>query len=144
LRFARNFLILLLVAAGIILVSVLLIAHVNEALGYIVIPLLVVFFVAPLAQRLRRLGKLLTKGQLINAAATATTLAIMWGTGWGLSHASLMLKQGVHPKIVQERLGHSSIQVTLDTYSHVAPGLQEAAANEFDNFVLSKSQIVTV
>jgi len=55
-----------------------------------------------------------------------------------------MLKQGVHPKIVQERLGHSSIQVTLDTYSHVAPGLQEAAANEFDNFVLSKSQIVTV
>lgn len=39
------------------------------------------------------------------------------------SHASLLLRQGVHPKIVQERLGHSSIQVTLDTYSHVAPGL---------------------
>ena len=48
------------------------------------------------------------------------------------SHASLMLKQGVHPKIVQERLGHASIQVTLDTYSHVAPGLQEAAAKQFD------------
>ena len=44
------------------------------------------------------------------------------------THASLMLKQGVHPKIVQERLGHSSIQITLDTYSHVAPGLQQAAA----------------
>ena len=43
-----------------------------------------------------------------------------------------MLKQGVHPKIVQERLGHASIQVTLDTYSHVAPGLQEAAAKGFD------------
>lgn len=52
------------------------------------------------------------------------------------SHASLMLKQGVHPKIVQERLGHASIQVTLDTYSHVAPGLQEAAANGFDKIVL--------
>ena len=38
-----------------------------------------------------------------------------------------MLKQGVHPKIVQERLGHASIQITLDTYSHVAPGLQQAA-----------------
>jgi integrase len=49
------------------------------------------------------------------------------------SHASLMLKQGIHPKIVQERLGHSSIQITLDTYSHVAPGLQEAAAKKFDN-----------
>jgi integrase len=44
-----------------------------------------------------------------------------------------MLKQGIHPKIVQERLGHASIQITLDTYSHVAPGLQEAAAKRFDD-----------
>lgn len=49
------------------------------------------------------------------------------------THASLMLKQGIHPKVVQERLGHSSIQITLDTYSHVAPGLQEAAAKRFDD-----------
>jgi integrase len=49
--------------------------------------------------------------------------------------ASLMLKQGVHPKIVQERLGHASIQITLDTYSHVAPGLQKAAAERFDELV---------
>jgi len=48
------------------------------------------------------------------------------------THASLMLKQGIHPKIVQERLGHASIAITLDTYSHVAPGLQEAAARSFD------------
>jgi len=46
-----------------------------------------------------------------------------------------MLKHGIHPKIVQERLGHSSIQITLDTYSHVAPGLQEAAARQFDELV---------
>ena len=52
------------------------------------------------------------------------------------SHASLMLKQGVHPKIVQERLGHANISVTLDTYSHVAPGLQEAAAKNFDKLGL--------
>ena len=51
------------------------------------------------------------------------------------THASLMLKQGVHPKIVQERLGHASIQLTLDTYSHVAPGLQEAAAAGFDKMI---------
>ncbi len=49
------------------------------------------------------------------------------------SHASLMLRQGVHPKIVQERLGHSTISVTLDTYSHVTPGMQEAAAKRFDD-----------
>ncbi len=48
------------------------------------------------------------------------------------THASLMLKQNIHPKIVQERLGHATIAVTLDTYSHVAPGLQEAAAVRFD------------
>jgi len=54
------------------------------------------------------------------------------------THASLILKQGVHPKIVQERLGHSTIAITLDTYSHVAPGLQEAAANRFDD-ILSPS-----
>ena len=47
-----------------------------------------------------------------------------------------MLKAGTHPKIVQERLGHASIQITLDTYSHVAPGLQEAAANRFDDIVI--------
>lgn len=44
------------------------------------------------------------------------------------THASLMLKQGIHPKVVQERLGHSSITITLDTYSHVTPGLQQKAA----------------
>ncbi|MFC2032938.1 site-specific integrase [Chloroflexota bacterium] len=51
------------------------------------------------------------------------------------THASLMLKAGTHPKIVQERLGHSSIGMTLDTYSHVTPGLQEAAANKFDSML---------
>jgi integrase len=53
------------------------------------------------------------------------------------THASIMLKQGIHPKIVQERLGHSSIQITLDTYSHVAPGLQQAAAEGFDKMIFS-------
>lgn len=44
------------------------------------------------------------------------------------THASLLLARGVHPKVVQERLGHSSITMTLDLYSHLVPGLQEAAA----------------
>ena len=48
------------------------------------------------------------------------------------SHASFMLKQGVHPKVVQERLGHATISTTLDLYSHVSPGLQQAAAEGFD------------
>ncbi len=48
------------------------------------------------------------------------------------AHATLMLRQGVHPKIVSERLGHSSVAITLDIYSHVLPGLQEAAASKFE------------
>lgn len=59
------------------------------------------------------------------------------------THASLMLKQGIHPKIVQERLGHSSIQITLDTYSHVAPGIQQAAAKQFDHSVLLEQNVLS-
>ena len=44
------------------------------------------------------------------------------------THATLALQAGVHPKVVQERLGHSSISITLDLYSHVVPGMQEDAA----------------
>ncbi|MHB8147373.1 MAG: site-specific integrase [Vulcanimicrobiaceae bacterium] len=43
------------------------------------------------------------------------------------AHATALLASGVHPKIVQERLGHASIMLTLDTYSHVVPGMQAPA-----------------
>jgi integrase len=49
------------------------------------------------------------------------------------AHATLMLTQGVHPKVVSERLGHASIGITLDTYSHVLPTLQQDAVNAFDD-----------
>ena len=49
------------------------------------------------------------------------------------AHATLMLTQGVHPKVVSERLGHASIGITLDTYSHVLPTLQQEAASAFDD-----------
>ena len=44
------------------------------------------------------------------------------------SHATLALQAGVHPKVVQERLGHANIGITLDTYSHVTPAMQADAA----------------
>jgi integrase len=47
-------------------------------------------------------------------------------------HATLLLTQGVHPKVVSERLGHASVGITLDTYSHVLPTLQQVAAEAFD------------
>jgi integrase len=49
------------------------------------------------------------------------------------AHATLMLLQGVHPKVVSERLGHASIGITLDTYSHVLPEMQAEAARAFDD-----------
>jgi integrase len=48
------------------------------------------------------------------------------------SHASQMLRHGVHPKVVQERLGHSSIAVTMDIYSHLLPGVQQEAVKKVD------------
>ena len=46
-----------------------------------------------------------------------------------------MLASGVHPKIAQERLGHSTIAVTLDLYSHVLPGMQANAASQIDDAI---------
>jgi integrase len=43
--------------------------------------------------------------------------------GW----ATLALEAGEHPKVVAEKLGHASVKVTLDTYSHVTPGMQRGA-----------------
>lgn len=58
---------------------------------------------------------------------------------WGItlhklrhSHASHLLAANIHPKIVQERLGHSSIGITLDIYSHLLPNMQNAAAAAID------------
>jgi integrase len=49
------------------------------------------------------------------------------------AHATLMLLQGVHPKVVSERLGHASVGITLDTYSHVLPTMQTEAVKAFDD-----------
>ena len=46
--------------------------------------------------------------------------------------ATLLLTKDVHPKIVQELLGHATIAVTLDTYSHVLPSMGDAAAGAMD------------
>ncbi|TYP69878.1 site-specific recombinase XerD [Paenibacillus methanolicus] len=51
------------------------------------------------------------------------------------THASLLLKQGVHIKIVSERLGHSSVAITLDRYSHLMPNMQGEAAKGLDNLL---------
>lgn len=49
--------------------------------------------------------------------------------------ATLALAAGVHPKVVQERLGHANIAITLDTYSHVVEGLREEAAGRVADLV---------
>jgi integrase len=48
------------------------------------------------------------------------------------SHATHLLMAGVHPKVAQERLGHSSIVLTMDLYSHVLPAMQDEAAKSID------------
>jgi len=48
------------------------------------------------------------------------------------SHATILLRQGVNPKVVSERLGHAKVSTTLDIYSHVLPSMQEDAAQRLD------------
>ncbi len=57
------------------------------------------------------------------------------------THATLMLKAGVHPKVVSERIGHANIGITLDIYSHVLPGIQEEAAEKFDRILEPDAEV---
>lgn len=56
------------------------------------------------------------------------------------SHATLALTAGVHPKIVSERLGHSSVALTMDVYSHVVDGMQAAAADTIGAMMFGSEQ----
>lgn len=49
------------------------------------------------------------------------------------THATLRLRQGTHPKVVSERLGQATVGITLDTYSHVLPDMQDEAAERLDD-----------
>jgi len=48
------------------------------------------------------------------------------------THATQLLGQHIHPKIVSERLGHASVAITFDVYSHVIEGMQKDAAAKID------------
>ena len=56
------------------------------------------------------------------------------------SCATLLLAQGEHPKVVSERLGHASVTLTLDTYSHVLPTMQQQAAERLEAALFMKSE----
>jgi integrase len=51
------------------------------------------------------------------------------------SHATILLKENVHPKIVSARLGHSKIQVTMDTYSHLTDSIEGIAVDYLDDLL---------
>ena len=53
------------------------------------------------------------------------------------THATLALQAGIHPKVVSERLGHATVSITLDTYSHAIPAMQEAAAAKIAGLVFA-------
>ena len=55
------------------------------------------------------------------------------------THATLALQAGIHPKVVSERLGHANISITLDTYSHAIPAMQEEAAERIAELVSGES-----
>ena len=52
--------------------------------------------------------------------------------------ATLLLGEGIHPKVVQEILGHSQISMTLDVYSHVLPNMQQDAMNKLNDLFIAE------
>lgn len=58
------------------------------------------------------------------------------------THATLMLQAGVRPKVVSERLGHSTVAFTMDVYAHVIPGMQADAAETFGQLVFGLTDAV--
>lgn len=55
------------------------------------------------------------------------------------THATLLLLQGVNPKIVSERLGHADVRITLDTYSHLLPSMQKDTAIKFGEMLFGEN-----
>lgn len=51
------------------------------------------------------------------------------------THATLLLKANIHPKIVADRLGPSDIKMTLNTYSHILPDMQQQAVDELNKIM---------
>ena len=56
------------------------------------------------------------------------------------SAAILLLSLGVHPKVVQELLGHTQISMTMDLYSHVLPGMQQDAMRKLDAALIQQER----
>ena len=54
------------------------------------------------------------------------------------SNATALIQAGVNPRVVQQRLGHADVSVTLNTYTHVLPEMDMEAATKLDNIVLGK------
>jgi len=59
------------------------------------------------------------------------------------THATLLLANGENAKIASERLGHSTIVLTLDTYSHVLPDMQQQAADRLENLLFWKGKLTS-
>ncbi|MCU7756894.1 hypothetical protein N7988_28105 (plasmid) [Bacillus cereus] len=69
---------------------------------------------------------------IISLPLTIVTLTILSSNFVVSTHATSLLLEGINPKIVAERLGHSKVSVTLDIYSHVLPNMQKEAAEKLN------------
>ncbi|WP_226846747.1 tyrosine-type recombinase/integrase [Dehalogenimonas etheniformans] len=51
------------------------------------------------------------------------------------SHSTLLLQEGISPKVISERLGHANVNTTMNIYAHVTPGMQREAVEVFDRIL---------
>lgn len=57
------------------------------------------------------------------------------------THAAMLIRRNVQPKVISERLGHSSIKITMDTYGYLMPGLQDAVAEIFNQERIAQEEV---
>lgn len=90
-------------------------------------------------------GGSVTKAARLSGVTRQTLNAMLDGgasaSATDLRHscATLLLAANEHPKVVIERLGHASIVLTLDTYSHVLPSMQQAASEKLESILFKKT-----
>ena len=85
-----------------------------------------------------RLGKPLNRGTLYHRFIRYAQAAGIQGARFHdlrHAHATMLMASDTNPRLVQQRLGHQSVQITLDTYSHVSPGMQDLVAKTIDRLI---------
>lgn len=91
------------------------------------------------AENARRLQEAKEKGRPVDPAVLRSPVPQATFHDLRHTHAAMLIRMGIQPKVIQERLGHASIKITMDLYGYLMPGLQATVADALDTEFQSAS-----